>query len=98
MLHKNFGTKKFFKELLKIDPLVKNQINPSDTQRSINTYDLKVYTKTSMYPWFKHTKTNNENNDFYKIYITIHRQYILKNIYIMNTDMIDNKDAKDGKK
>ena len=28
LLHKNFGTKKFFKELLKIDPLVKNQINP----------------------------------------------------------------------
>tara|TARA_Y100000741_G_scaffold185281_1_gene140789 strand:+ start:428 stop:931 length:504 start_codon:yes stop_codon:yes gene_type:complete len=38
LLHKNFGTKKFFKELLKIDPLVKNQINPLDTQRSIRAY------------------------------------------------------------
>ena len=44
-LHKNFGTKKFFKELLKIDPLVKNQINPSDTQRSIRAYEIKVFTK-----------------------------------------------------
>ena len=48
LLHKNFGTKKFFKELLKIDPLVKNQINPSDTQRSIRAYEIKVFTKKSM--------------------------------------------------
>ena len=58
LLHKKLGTKKFFKELLKIDPLVKNQINPSDTQRSIRAYEIKAFTKKSMYSWFKNTKSN----------------------------------------
>ena len=90
LLHKNFGTKKFFKELLKIDPLVKNQINPSDTQRSIRAYEIKVFTKKSMYTWFKNTKSNYEKNDFYKIYIDFPRKDLLKKIEIRTKEMIRN--------
>ena len=97
-LHKNFGTKKFFKELLKIDPLVKNQINPSDTQRSIRAYEIKVFTKKSMYIWFKNTKSNYEKNDFYKIYIDFPRKDLLKKIEIRTKEMIKNGAVKEVKK
>ena len=98
LLHKNFGTKKFFKELLKIDPLVKNQINPSDTQRSIKAYEIKVFTKKSMYTWFKNTKSNYEKNDFYKIYIDFPRKDLLRKIDIRTKEMIRNGAVKEVKK
>ena len=98
LLHKNFGTKKFFKELLKIDPLVKNQINPSDTQRSIRAYEIKVFTKKSMYTWFKNTKSNYEKNDFYKIYIDFPRKDLLKKIEIRTKEMIRNGAVKEVEK
>ena len=98
LLHKNFGTKKFFEELLKIDPLVKNQINPSDTQRSIRAYEIKVFTKKSMYTWFKNTKSNYEKNDFYKIYIDFPRKDLLKKIEIRTKEMIRNGAVKEVKK
>ena len=59
-LHKSIGSKNFFLKLMKIDPYVKNRINPSDTQRSIRAYEIKLYTKKSMYDWFKNTKSNYE--------------------------------------
>ena len=34
---------------------------------------LKLFTKKSMYDWFKNTKSNYENKDFYKIYIDFPR-------------------------
>ena len=34
-LQKNLGQKKFYEKLLKLDPLVKDKIEPYDTQRSI---------------------------------------------------------------
>ena len=98
LLHKNFGTKKFFKELLKIDPLVKNQINPSDTQRSIRAYEIKVFTKKSMYTWFKNTKSNYEKNDFYKIYIDFPRKDLMKKIETRTNEMIRNGAVKEVKK
>ena len=98
LLHKNFGSKKFFKELLKIDPLVKNQIDPSDTQRSIRAYEIKVFTKKSMYTWFKNTKSNYEKNDFYKIYIDFPRKDLLKKIEIRTKEMIRNGAVKEVKK
>ena len=34
-MQNNLGQKKFYLKLLKIDPSVKNRIDPTDTQRSI---------------------------------------------------------------
>ena len=87
-LHKKLGAKKFFLRLLKIDPLVKNHINSSDTQRCIRAYEVKVFTKKSMYEWFKNTKTIYEKNDFYKIYIDFPREELLKRILFRTQKML----------
>ena len=79
-LHKKIGSKNFFLKLIKIDPLAKNQINASDTQRSIRAYEIKLFTKKSMYEWFKNTKSDYEKKDFYKIYIDFPRKELLERI------------------
>ena len=97
-LHKKLGTKKFFKELLKKDPLVKNKINPSDTHRSIRAYEIKAFSKKSMYTWFRNTKSKYERNDFYKIYIDFPREDLLKKIEIRAKEMIRNGVVEEVKK
>ena len=57
-MHKKIGSKNFFLKLIKMDPLVKNRIKQSDTQRSIRAYEVKSFTKKSIYHWFKNTKSN----------------------------------------
>ena len=79
-MHNRLGSKKFFSKLIKIDPLVRNHINPSDTQRSIRAYEVKTFTKKSMYEWFKNTKSKYEKEDFYKIYLEFPRIELLKRI------------------
>ena len=89
-MHKKMGTKKFFSKLIKIDPLAKNNINPADTQRSIRAYEVKIFTKKSIFEWFKNTQSNYEKKDFYKIYIDFPRLELLKRIHIRTEEMIKN--------
>ena len=89
-LHKRLGAKKFFLRLTKIDPLSKIKINTSDTQRAIRAYEIKLYTKKSMYDWFKNTKSNYEQNNFYKIYIDFPRKDLLNRINTRTHNMIKN--------
>ena len=89
-MHKKLGTKKFFSKLIKIDPLAKNNINPADTQRSIRAYEVKIFTKKSIFEWFKNTQSNYEKKDFYKIYIDFPRLELLKRIRIRTEEMIKN--------
>ena len=79
-LHKKSGQKKFFLKLIKIDPLVRNHINPSDSQRSIRAYEVKLFTKKSMYDWFKKTKSNYDQKSFYKIYLDFPRNDLIERI------------------
>ena len=79
-MHNKLGPKKFFSKLIKIDSLVRNHINPSDTQRSIRAYEVKIFTKKSMYEWFKNTKSKYEKEDFYKIYLEFPRKELLERI------------------
>ena len=79
-MNKNLGSKKFYTKLLKLDPLVKNRINFHDTHRAIRAYEVKLYTKKSIYEWFKMTKSDFEENDFYKIYIDFPRDRLIKRI------------------
>ena len=88
LLHKKIGSKNFFLKLIKIDPLVKNKMNASDTQRSIRAYEIKLFTKKSMYDWFKGTKSDYDKKDFYKIYIDFPRNELLKRISIRTEIMI----------
>ena len=65
-LQKQIGQKKFYEKLIKLDPLIKEKINPTDVQRSIRAYEVKVYTKKSLIEWFKNTKSNFTEDDFFK--------------------------------
>ena len=79
-LHKKLGSKKFFLRLKKIDILAANHINQFDTQRVIRAYEIKSFTKKSMYEWFKDTKSDFEKEDFYKIYIDCSREKLINQI------------------
>ena len=87
-LHKKIGNKKFFSKLIKLDPLVKNRIKPSDAQRSIRAYEVKKYTKKSIYEWFNNTKSNYQHKDFYKIYIDFPKNELLNRIHSRAREMI----------
>ena len=67
--HKKIGQKKFYNDLLKLDPKVKNFISESDNQRSIRAYEIKKFTKKSLYDWIKNTKSTFDPNIFKKFFI-----------------------------
>ena len=98
LLHKKIGTKKFFLELIKLDPISKNFVKPSDTQRVIRAYEVKSFTKRSIYDWFKSTRSDYEKDDFYKIYIDYPRAELIKRIEDRTEDMIKNGAVSEVKK
>jgi len=77
-LHKKIGAKKFFNKLAQLDPLIVNRINPSDTQRTIRAYEVKLFTKKSMYEWFKNTQSEYKKKDFYKVIINFPREELIE--------------------
>ena len=88
-LHKKIGSKKFYSKLVKLDPLIKSYLSPSDTQRVIRAYEIKSFTKKSIYEWFKNTKSKYEQKDFYKIYIDFPRDELIKQISYRAGKMIE---------
>ena len=98
LLHKKIGTKKFFSELVKLDPISKNFVKPSDTQRIIRAYEVKSFTKKSIYDWIKSTRSDYEKNDFFKIYIDYPRAELVKRIEDRTEDMIKNGAVSEVKK
>ena len=97
-LYKKLGAKFFFLDLVKLDPLVRNHINPSDTQRAIRAYEIKSFTKKSMFEWFKSTKSIYLKNDFYKIYIDFPRTELLERIKLRVHEMIKKGAVQEVKK
>ena len=89
-LHKKIGSKKFFFKLTQLDPLAENKINLFDTQRLIRAYEVKSYTKKSIFDWFKSTQSDFEKQDFYKIYIDYPRDELIKRINTRTEEMIEN--------
>ena len=89
-LHKKLGSKNFFSELVKLDPLVKNQIKSSDTQRCIRAYEVKLSTNKSIFNWYKNTQSNYEQKDFFKIYVDFPRNELLERINLRAQEMIKN--------
>ena len=88
-LHKSIGQEKFYKKLLKLDPLIFNKINSTDTQRSIRAYEVKLYTKKSVIEWYKNTKSNFKKNEFLKIYINYPRIELIRKINLRTKRMVD---------
>ena len=97
-LHRKLGSKIFFSELIKLDPLVKNQIKSADTQRCIRAYEVKSFTKKSIYSWFRNTKSIYEQKDFYKIYLDFPRNELLNRINLRVQEMIKNGAISEVKK
>ena len=80
MLQKKIGQKNFYKRLIKLDPLCKNNININDQNRSIRAYEVYIQTNKSLYTWFKNTKILFQNKDFEKIFIDISRGEVVKSL------------------
>ena len=89
LLQKKDGQEKFYKRLLKIDPKVKEKINLNDTQRSIRAYEIKYYTKISMYDWVNKTKSKFNENDFLKLYVDLKRDDLIYKISQRTKKMIE---------
>lgn len=79
-LQKKIGQKSFYKRLIKLDPLCKNNININDQNRSIRAYEVYIQTNKSLYTWFKNTKIHFQDKDFEKIFIDISRDEVVKSL------------------
>ena len=94
---KKLGQKKFYEKLLQIDPSSRGKIKPTDTQRSIRAYEVKKFTKKSLTEWFKNTKSNFVEDDFFKVYIDYPRKELIERINVRTRDMIENGALKEVK-
>ena len=88
VLQETLGQKKFYQKLLKLDLKSKNKINPTDVQRSIRAYEVKLFTKKSLHDWFKKTKSFFKEDEFYKIYIDYPRKDLIERIEKRTEKMI----------
>ena len=88
ILQETLGQKKFYQKLLKLDPKSKNKINPTDVQRSIRAYEVKLFTKKSLHDWFKKTKSYFKEDEFFKIYIDYPRKDLIERIEKRTEQMI----------
>ena len=98
LLHKKIGTKRFFSELVELDPISKNFVKPTDTQRIIRAYEVISFTKRSIYDWFKSTRSDYEKDDFFKICIDYPRVELIERISDRTEDMIKNGAISEVKK
>ena len=89
LIQKKDGQKKFYKKLLKIDPLAKSKFDPNDTQRSIRAFEIKSFTKISMYEWLNKTKSEFRDEEFLKLYIDFKRENLIKRISLRTIKMLE---------
>ena len=90
-LYKKLGFKKFYTQLLKLDPKIKGRILPTDSQRAQRAYEVKLETKKSLYDWFKNTKSDFLEFEIKKIFIDIPREVLLKKISLRTEQMFNKK-------
>ena len=89
LIQKKEGQKKFYKKLLKIDPLSKDKFDQNDTQRTVRAFEIKSFTKISMYEWLSKTKSQFKEEEFFKIYIDFKREDLIKRISLRSIKMIE---------
>ena len=97
-LHKDLGQKRFYKKLLKIDPILINKIKSTDVQRSIRAYEVKIFTKKSILRWYENTKSEFRKEDFYKIIIDFPRPKLIEKIHARSISMVENGAISEVKK
>ena len=98
LMQKKYGQKKFYKKLLEIDPKVKDKFDPNDTQRTIRAFEIKSFTKISMYEWLNKTKSQFKDEEFLKLYIDFARENLIKRISLRSMMMIEKGAIKEVKK
>ena len=98
MIQKKDGQKKFYNKLLKIDSKARNQFNPNDVQRTIRAFEIKLFTRISMYEWLNKTKSEFKGEEFLKLYIDFKREDLIKRISLRSIKMIEEGAIKEVKK
>ena len=88
LIQKKVGQRKFYKELLRIDPIAKNKFDQNDTQRTIRAFEVKSFTKISMYEWLNKTKSEFKDEEFLKLYIDFNREDLIKRISLRTIKMV----------
>ena len=98
LIQKKEGQKKFYKKLLKIDPMAKDKFDQNDTQRAIRAFEIKSFTKISMYEWLNKTKSEFKDEEFLKLYIDFKREDLIKRISLRTIKMIEDGAINEVKK
>ena len=88
-IQKKEGQKIFYKKLLKIDPMAEGKFDKNDTQRTIRAFEVKSFTKISMYEWLSKTKSKFKDEEFLKLYIDFKREDLIKRISLRSIKMIE---------
>ena len=88
-LQKKIGQKNFFDKLVKIDSLANNKIRPTDVQRTIRAYEVKLFTNKSIFDWYKKTKSKFKNSVFVKLYIDFPRPELVERINLRTKKMLE---------
>tara|TARA_Y100000741_G_scaffold341116_1_gene303161 strand:+ start:2233 stop:3174 length:942 start_codon:yes stop_codon:yes gene_type:complete len=83
------GQKNFYKKLKKLDPNIKNKFDPNDSHRSIRAYEIKLFTKISMYEWLNKTESKFKDGEFLKLYIDFKRDELVERISLRTSKMIE---------
>jgi len=97
-LYKKIGYKKFYNQLLKLDPKIKDKILPTDTQRVQRAYEVKLKTNKSLFDWFANTKSDFLEFQIKKIFVDIPRVDLLKKISYRTELMFKNRCINEVKK
>jgi tRNA dimethylallyltransferase len=97
LIQKKNGQKKFYQKLLKLDSKIQNKFDPNDSQRTIRAFEIKTFTKLSMYDWLDKTQSDFDENDFIKYYINFERSDLIKRIEKRVDQMIKHGELKEVK-
>ena len=87
-LYNKIGSEKFYNKLIKLDPKCKNRIEKNDKQRMIRFYEVKYFTKKSIFDWQKNTINNLRDYYFVKIFLNPSRSFLLEKIQLRFKKMI----------
>ena len=79
-LYNQLGYQKFYEKLLELDPMIKDKILPTDSQRTQRAYEVKLKTKKSLFEWIAKTKSEFLEFNIKRIFINIPRDELLQKI------------------
>jgi len=89
-LFNQLGYQKFYEKLLKLDPIVKNKIVPTDSQRAQRAFEVKLKTKKSLFEWIAKTESEFLDFNIKKVFIDIPRNELLQKISKRTETMFKN--------